>query len=280
MLVNVASGSVNADAPEQAARIFADFGIEANVCAPEKEDLSDCLRRCVDAAPDLLVVIAGDGTARAAAEMCGPEGPMLAPLPGGTMNMLPHAIYGARPWQDALTIALAEGEERMLGGGAVEDHRFMVAAILGSPALWAPAREAARYGNKKLAWIRARRALRRAFTGRLRYMFDNGPRDKAEALVFMCPVASRALNDEEQTLEAAALNVQGAAEALRLGVNALVRDWRVDPAVENQRCQVARIWSAEGVPAILDGEAVRLKPLTEVRYEPAVVRVLSIPKDV
>ena len=32
---------------------------------------------------------------------------VIAPLPGGTMNMLPHAIYGPRPWQVALSLALA-----------------------------------------------------------------------------------------------------------------------------------------------------------------------------
>jgi diacylglycerol kinase family enzyme len=280
VIANVASGSVNDDAPQQAEKIFADFGVVANVCAPETKDLTSCLRACVDRAPDLLVVIAGDGTARAAAELCGPDGPMIAPLPGGTMNMLPHAIYGARPWQDALTIALVQGEERMIGGGVVEDHRFLVAAILGSPALWAPAREAARFHEFGLAVRRARRALRRAFSGRLRYMIDQGPREKAEALVFMCPVASRAMTDEEQALEAAALNVQGATDAVRLGFNALIRDWRDDPAVETERCRLARIWSSEGVPAILDGESVRLKKLTEVRYEPRLARILTIPKDV
>lgn len=280
VIVNVASGSVDADAPQEAEKILADAGVSANVCAPATDELGDCLRRAVDSAPDLLVVLAGDGTARAAAEMCGPEGPVLAPLPGGTMNMLPHAVYGARPWQDALTIALAQGEPRLIGGGVVEDHKFMVAAILGSPALWAPAREAARYGRKKLAWVRAKRAFRRAFTGRLRYALDPGPREKAEALIFMCPTTSRALADEEQALEAAAVNVNNAAQVFRLGINALVRDWRDDPAVESRRCRLARIWSAQGVPAVLDGESVRLKAVTEVRYEPAVARILAIPKDV
>lgn len=279
-VANVASGSVGEDAPQEIEKILADYGLDANVCAPSTSELSACLRRAVDAAPDLLIVLAGDGTARAAAEMCGPDGPVIAPLPGGTMNMLPHAIYGARPWQDALTIALSQGEARMIGGGEVDDHRFLVAAILGSPALWAPAREAARYGRRKLAWVRAKRAFRQAFTGRLRYMLDNGDREKAEALVFMCPTASRILADEEQVLEAAALNVQGAAQAIRLGLNALVRDWRDDPAVEVARCKLARIWSSQGVPAILDGESVRLKSLAEVRWKPDVVRVLSIPKDV
>jgi diacylglycerol kinase family enzyme len=280
VVVNLASGSVNEDAPQQAEKIFADFGATANICAPATDELEACLRRAIDAAPDLLVVLAGDGTVRAAAEMAGKDGPMIAPLPGGTMNMLPHAIYGPRAWQDALTIALAEGGERMLGGGEVEGHKFLVAAVLGSPALWAPAREAARFGQKKLAFLRARKALRRAFSGRLRYNLDSGPRDKAEALVFMCPITSRALTDEEDALEAAALDVKGARDAFRLGFHALTGDWRDDPAVETQRIQVARVWSADGVPAILDGESVRLKALTEVRYISDLVRVLAIPKDI
>jgi diacylglycerol kinase family enzyme len=192
VIANVASGSVGEDAPQEVGKIFADFGVDANVCAPETKDLADCLKDCIDRAPDLLVVLAGDGTARAAAELAGPDGPMIAPLPGGTMNMLPHAVYGPRSWQDALTIALAQGEERTIGGGEVEGHRFLVAAILGSPALWAPAREAARFGEITLAMRRAQRAFRRAFSGRLRYILDDGPREKAEALVFMCPIASRA----------------------------------------------------------------------------------------
>ncbi|MDB5451078.1 MAG: hypothetical protein JWQ52_2206 [Phenylobacterium sp.] len=280
VIANVASGSVGKDAPQEAEKIFADFGLDARVSAPATEDLSQALRKAVDAAPDLLVVLAGDGTARAAAEMCGPDGPIIAPLPGGTMNMLPHAIYGLRSWQDALTIALAQGSERMLGGGEVEGHRFLVAAILGSPALWAPAREAARFGQNKLALIRARRALRRAFSGRLRYMLDVGPREKAEALVFLCPLTSRALNEDEETLEAAVLDVKSAGDAFRLGLHALIGDWRDAPVVDTKRCKVARIWAAHGIPAILDGESVRLKSLAEVTYKPDLVRVLAIPKDV
>ncbi|MCR5877787.1 diacylglycerol kinase family protein [Phenylobacterium sp. J367] len=278
-MANIASGSVGPDAPAQVEKIFADHGVDAHVCAPEKDDLTNCLRAAVDAAPDLLVILAGDGTARAAAELCGPTGPVLAPLAGGTMNMLPHAIYGERPWQDALTIALAQGEERMLSGGEVEGHKFLVAGIFGSPALWAPAREAARHGKTKLAFLRARRAAKRAFSGRLRYMLDQGPREKAEALTIMCPLASRALSEDEPVLECAALDLSGAMDAFRLGFHALTGDWRDDPNVVVETCRVARIWAADGIPAILDGESVRLKSLTEVTYRPDLVRVLAIPKD-
>jgi diacylglycerol kinase family enzyme len=280
VVANVASGGVGPDAPAEIEKICAAFGLRAHVCAPPTKELTRCLQAAVDAAPDLLITLAGDGTARAAAELCGPDGPILAPLPGGTMNMLPYALYGRRSWQDALSAALAQGEVKMLGGGEMDARRFLVAAILGSPALWAPAREAARYGKRKLAWIRARRALRRAFTGRLRYMLDGGPREKAEAISFLCPLASRALADDEQALEAAVLDVKSAADVFGLGFHALIGDWRNAPAVEAQRCRVARVWAAGGVPAILDGESVRLKPLTEVRYRPDIVRVLAPPKDI
>src|SRR5690606_7752323 len=156
------------------------------------DSLTRCLREAIARKPDLLVVIAGDGTARAAAELCAQGGPMLAPLPGGTMNMLPYAIYGRRPWQDALADILQAGEERPLGGGQASGRIFLVAAILGAPALWAPAREAAREGKLGLALDRARRAWSRAFSSRLRVQLDSGPRRKAEAATFLCPLISKA----------------------------------------------------------------------------------------
>ena len=280
MVANLASGGVAKDAPEEIEKIFADHGLAAHVCAPETHDLTNCLRAAIDSAPDLLVVLAGDGTARTAAELCGPDGPVLAPLPGGTMNMLPRALYGARSWQDALTVALAEGTERVIGGGEIEGRPFLVAAVLGSPALWGPAREAARYHEPLKALARARRAFRRAFTGRLRYAIEDEAREKAEALVFMCPHVSRVMADEDRALEAAALDVRGAADAFRLGVNALIRDWRDDPAVQNRPCRKARVWAAGGIPALLDGELVRLQTYAEVHYRPALARMLVIPKDV
>jgi diacylglycerol kinase family enzyme len=278
-VVNVTSGGVGPDAPADVQKVFADFGIAARVWAPPAEDLTKRLRSAIDAGPDLLVVLAGDGTIRTAAEMCGAGGPVIAPLPGGTMNLLPRAIYGARAWPDALGAALRQGEPRMLGGGEVEGRNFLCGAILGAAALWQPAREAVRYGKVRLAWLRAQKALGRAFTGRLRYRLDGGPRRKAGALSFICPVVSRALPATTPALEAAAFDLGGAGDLLDLGIHALIDDWRNARAVEAERCQVARVWSAQGIPAILDGEAVRLQAGAEVRFRPEVVRVLGPPQE-
>jgi diacylglycerol kinase family enzyme len=278
VIANCASGSVGRTAPAEIEKILSERGLAANVRAPEPHELTEALREAVDAAPDLLIVLAGDGTARAAAELCGPTGPTIAPLPGGTMNVLPHAVYGVRPWQEALKLALDEGHEQVIGGGEVEGHRFLVGAIFGSPALWGPAREAARFGKIRLAWLRARRAMRRTFEGRLRYSIDDGGREKAEALMLMCPLTSKVLDNDDTVLEAAAFDVHGATDIMRMGLHAILGDWRDTAGVEVARCRVARIWAAHGVPALLDGEPVRLKPLTEVRYTKAVARVLAIPK--
>lgn len=279
VVANCASGSVGKTAPAEVEKILADLGLAATVHAPEPADLMASLKAAVAAKPDLLVVLAGDGTARAAAELCGPSGPMIAPLPGGTMNMLPHAIYGQRSWQEALSLALTVGVERPIGGGEVDGARFMVAAILGAPALWAPAREAARFGMARKAIRSARLALGRAFSGRLRYILDNGPREKAEALIFMCPLTSKGLSEDDDALEAAGVDVHNAVEAAQLGFHALTGDWRNAPNVEVERCKIARVWAANGIPALLDGESVRLKALTEIRYVPKIARMLALPKD-
>lgn len=278
VIANIASGGVGPEAPDEIEKIFADHGVRAHVCAPAAADLSNCLRAAIDAGPDLLVVLAGDGTVRTAAELCGPDGPVIAPLPGGTMNMLPHAVYGVRSWQDALSVALAQGEVRTLGGGEVENHRFLVAAIVGGPALLAPAREAARYGELRLALLRAQRALKRAFTGRLRYALDHGPRQKAAALSFLTPLISRAMDEDEPALEVAALDLKGAADVVDLGLHALLGDWRNAKAVEAVRARAARVWAAERIPATLDGEAVRLDRGADIVFRPDVARVLCLPK--
>ena len=83
----------------------------------------------------------------AAVELAGPKGPLIAPLPGGTMNMLPKAVYGTTDWEAALRGILDDGREQCIGGGVVDGKSFLVAAILGAPAMWAPAREAVREGK-------------------------------------------------------------------------------------------------------------------------------------
>lgn len=277
VVANPLSGSVTADVREKVEAIVAGAGLQARVETPDCAELDSCIRAALDRNPDLLVVIAGDGTARCAAEMAGMDGPLVAPLPGGTMNMLPRALYGDRDWQTALKDTLEHGRIRTVSGGEVGGHHFYVGALLGSPALWAMAREAVRERRFHLAFRRARRAARRAFSGRLRFSIENHRLQKAEALQIMCPLVSRGMADDEPLLEAVALDPAGAAEAFRLGIRTLTGQWRGDPAVEVYRCKHAQAWASGMIPASIDGEPIRLPRQVEIRYLPQAFRALAPP---
>lgn len=279
VIANIASGSVGPDAPQIAERLLVEHGVSGVVHAPQPGELVECLRTVIDGAPDAVLVLAGDGTARAAAELAGPDGPLVAPLPGGTMNMLPRALYGDRDWQAAMKACLESGEARTISGGEVGGRLFFVAAILGSPALWATAREAAREGRFDIAMARAQRALRRAFSGRLRFTLDGRPKVKAEALTLMCPLVSTALDAEERALEAAALDPSSALDVFRLGFNAARGQWREDPSVSVGRCRIGRVWANGRIPAILDGEPARFDPDVAIRFRPKAFRALVPPEE-
>ena len=98
IVANERSGGVGPGAAAEAEALVRAFGLQARARVLDPEALGEGLKAALDARPDLLVVLGGDGTAGAAADLAGPYGPLLAPLPGGTMNMLPHALYGrSRP---------------------------------------------------------------------------------------------------------------------------------------------------------------------------------------
>lgn len=278
MLVNPLSGGVGSQAVAEANAILAEYECESSVVELNHEDFETRVDAAFDAAPDVLIVLAGDGTAGTIASRAGPDGPLIAPLPGGTMNMLPRALYDTTDWKVALRLALEEGAIQGVAGGEISDadgqHTFYCAAILGSAALWAPAREAVRTGQFKLAWVYARRALRRAFSGRLRYALDGVPGRQTEALVLISPTISRAIG-EDAGLEAAAMNPADAGQAMRLAANALFNGWRQDPSVRTTATRNATVRARSRIPAVIDGEPTLLRHEATIRFIPRAFRALA-----
>lgn len=269
LLINPLSGSVGPQAMAEAEAILAEYACEVEVISLQDGDFNTIVDAAFETKPDILFVLAGDGTAGTIASRAGPKGPLVAPLPGGTMNMLPKALYGTGDWKAALRRALEEGVPQGVAGGVVEDgnvsQAFFCAAILGSPALWAPAREAMRLGKLKLALTYARRALKRAFTGRIRFVLDGKPERRAEALVLISPMISKVM-DENTGLEAAAMNPTDAGQAFRLAAHAVLNDWRNDPAVTTQSTRKVEVHARSRIPAVIDGEPVLLKQAARVRF--------------
>ncbi|MBI2262451.1 MAG: diacylglycerol kinase family lipid kinase [Caulobacterales bacterium] len=278
MLVNPLSGSVGPRAAEEAGTILNGYACETSVVTLESGQFDAQIQAALDARPDVLFVLAGDGTAGSIASRAGPDGPLVAPLPGGTMNMLPKALYGTADWKAALKVALEEGAPQTVAGGEVSDGQttqaFYCAAIFGSPALWAPAREALRVGKLGLAWAYARRALKRAFSGQMRFSLDGRPARRAEALVLISPMISSAM-DEDTGLEAAAMNPADAGQAFRLAAHAVLDDWRQDPAVTTRATQTVALRARSRIPAVVDGEPLLLRHEARVRFIRRAFRALA-----
>ncbi|SPU54742.1 Putative lipid kinase BmrU [Brevundimonas vesicularis] len=274
MLVNPLSGSVGPRAAGEAEALLGQYDLKAEVVSFEGGNFDQVIADAFAAKPDVIFVLAGDGTARSVASKAKPDGPMIAPLPGGTMNMLPKALYGTADWKLALKRALEEGEPQAVSGGEVQGEYFYCAAILGSPALWAPAREAMRTGKIKLAWQYGRRALKRAFSGRLRFALDGGEKRRTEALVLISPMISKAMEDPIG-LEAAAMDPSDATQAFRLAATALFSDWRHDPAVSTRPAKRIEVRARSKIPAVIDGEPLLLKPEAVIRFVPKAFKALA-----
>jgi diacylglycerol kinase family enzyme len=281
-IINPLSGSVGPAALAEMKDLLASYGLSANVNAVQPADLSKALETALGRSPDLLIILAGDGTARAACELAGERGPLIAPLPGGTVNVLPRSLYGTRDWKTALTETLEGGVVRDVSGGEIDGRRFYCGAMLGWPALWVKAREAAREKQVQLTLLRARHAWRRAFTGRVRFSLDGKGEERAEALMLLTPLTSKRMT-EDKALEVAALNPSGLKDVLRVGFRVAVGemfgdvfgDWRDDPAVDLGDCRTARAWGRGELPAWLDGEPVRLPTHVKIAFLPKAFRALT-----
>ena len=153
---------------------------------------------------------------------------------------------------------------RVVSGGEISGRTFYVAAILGAPALWAEAREAVREKQILTAARRGVRAARRAFSGRLRFALDGGAVEKAEALSLLCPLISKAM-DEQTALEAAVIDPS---------------EWRHDPSISVRHVQQGQVYARRTIPAILDGEPIRLSSPASIRFIPRAFKALEPRRDV
>jgi diacylglycerol kinase family enzyme len=190
--------------------------------------------------------------------------------------MLPHALYGALAWDHALRATLNEGVERMVSGGRVDGRSFYVAAVLGAPALWGRAREALRAGNLSQLRRRVIYAVRRAFAGGLADGADGLEGGDTEALVLICPLVSKAMQDE-CALEMAALDLHDAREMLRLAFSGVLGAWRGDASVSVKATQHGWATMRRAIPSILDGEPQRLPRRVEFEFTPLAFHALAPP---
>jgi diacylglycerol kinase family enzyme len=273
ILFNEKAGSVTANDREKLIDAASAAGVESYALVSADKISHRLFARAKDF--DVIIVLGGDGTARAAAELAPRNGPPLVLLPGGTLNILPKALYGELPWQQALPAALERGVVKRLPVGRVNDEPFYVAALFGGTTQLVHVREAVREGKPLTAWRRFQIAMKRSFTRDLRARPGRERMRKVEAIGVLMPSFSGGI--EADDLEWVRLDARHILDFARVGIRALTAGWRNDPAVEISRCKTGDVDAALGyVHATLDGEPRRFYSRVHIKYDPRGPRVLAL----
>ena len=273
VMVNRSSGSCDVQSEHDLGAILASRGLKASeIWCGQGGDLQAALAKMQNHLLDVLIVLGGDGTIRAAAESCHVDSPLLMPLAGGTMNVLPKALYGARSWRDALAATLEKPVRRSIAGGTVAGHRFFIAAIFGGATKIADAREALRSGAIAQAVEKGVGALGNALSTTLQYDFGlfSG---SSEAVAVLCDT-SRLSFSPTGMFEVAAFKLESPLAAVRLAVHSLLGGWRTDPDVVHTHLKTLAVSSELPIPAMLDGEMFAFGRAVQIDFLPTAFTAL------
>ena len=275
VIINTSSGGCDLESEQKILSILTGAGIvEPKVWCGEAKEMERFFAEAAGQKLEVLIVLGGDGTIRTAAEACAEKGPYLIPLPGGTMNMLPRALYGNVSWEEALKKTLTAPSTKVLSGGRVANKRFFIAALVGAPALWTQPRESMREGNIADAIKKGSVAFRRMFETKVQYLISGGAKGETEAVALICPLISIEMSDSEQALEAAIIDVESAAEVIGLATSAAFGKWREDRNILLTKTKRVNVQSSKEIPATLDGEKVNLGRSAEIDFVSRALTVL------
>jgi diacylglycerol kinase family enzyme len=240
--------------------------------------LEAALARAVAARPDVLAVIGGDGTARSALEATAGRVPV-APLPGGTLNLLSRAVWGRQRLRACLR-ALPHGVERRLPAGRIGERRFYVVCGFGPLMELDALREDLRAGRRLAAsWARLAALGARGFRDALSWSTPGEPPRPASALVVALGPVDAAFGLGRRAaprlmLEAAGTRLEGWADLAGLGARVLTHRWRARAGLTTRQSRRFEVEGLGGpVFGLLDGERCRLPERFAVEHEPAAALV-------
>jgi diacylglycerol kinase family enzyme len=275
VIINTSSGGFDSESEQKMFCILQRAGIvEPRVWCDSADEMTRSLVEATGQNLDVLIVLGGDGTIRTASEACAEKGSYLIPLPGGTMNMLPRALYGDVTWEEALKNTLTAPSLKVLSGGRIAGKQFLIAAIVGAPALLVEPRESMREGNILDAIEKGSVAFRKMFETKIQYLISGEMKGEAEAVALICPLISEQMSDSEQALEAAVVDVESAAEVIGLLSTAAFGKWRDHRNIVLAKTKRVTVQSTKDIPATLDGEIVNLGTSAEINFVSRALTVL------
>jgi len=273
LLVNTRAGTVSrlgVSAVIEAARSA--FGADLFVETGDGPDMLAGFERLRRRGVDRLLVAGGDGTVAGVAAKASEAGIALAPLPGGTLNLLPRRLYGDIALLDLLP-RLKWAQTRPYPLMAANDEVFLLAAMFGMAYPVTRMREKLREGEVGRLPARAAVLARRVFRRRCRYAADGEEEARAEIILAANGplddvLAAKVWDGETLPLEAAAGRWRNLFDVARaFGLQAAGAS-SLDPATDRFGFDTLRVRDAgrRHTRLVLDGEPVRIDgPVTVKR---------------
>ncbi len=117
-------------------------------------------------------------------------------------------------------------------------------------------------------------ALRKMFETKIQYRISGEMKGEAEAVALICPLISEQMSDSDQAFEAAIIDVESAAEVVRLATTAAFGKWRDDRNILLTKTKRVDVQSNKDIPATLDGERVNLGRSAEIDFVSRALTVL------
>jgi diacylglycerol kinase family enzyme len=117
-------------------------------------------------------------------------------------------------------------------------------------------------------------AFRKMFETKIQYLISGGMKGEAKAVAVICPLISTEMSDSEQAFEAAIIDVESAAEVVRLATTAAFGKWRDDRNILLTKTKRVDVQSSKDIPATLDGERVNLGRSAKIDFVSRALTVL------
>jgi len=270
-LFNPRSGSVPADARDRMKSLLGEHGIvDVDLIETDPDDGPGQIKALAQKQPDLFLVWGGDGTIRSALSLAGPITDRLLILPGGTMNLLPKAVHGEKPWDQIVRDVLKGHETRTLSAGDVNGEHFYCAMLAGAPARFAEVRENLRKGDIGAAAAGAAGAIDTLKSLHLAASYADGYSFVDSSLPVSSVVGAviGSLTRAGRGMEVASLANPSATGALNVVWTSFFTDWRKADGVETAPAVSLEIGNDDGgdIPMIADGEPVEPAPVARVTF--------------
>jgi len=205
-----------------------------------------------EAKVDLLAIFAGDGTLNSAiGAVAGWRGSVLV-LPGGTMNLLYHRLFGELTMEEAL-IAVGNGSAQPRRPGIVKCPmgEAYAGTLVGPGTAWNDVREAMRAGDLVDLATDAQAALAETLSGEAVACYDPPlGRDEGYPLLMLTP--------QDDAIELVAYHSETPLDYLKQAAALVLRDFRQGPHEVLGRGESFTIGgpAGRGFGVLLDGEPV------------------------